>query len=624
MLRRLLILWLLLLTACQCGVEPQPDHVGIPGSLGGDARPRRCIAILGQSNAPGRKFIEQVSAPQHDLLIAPYANVPLKEWESQFTDPFTVLYDEQRSLQPRPFALPTPNMGVELSFGHGIDAYAPNQFGIIKCGVGSTTLALEWNPAGHYPVSGPNLYHFCTNYVQQAAVTLGCQVSIIWLIQGESDALDVNQSAAYQANLTALIAQLRLIWPGVPFIVHRLPATLLQTTVPNYVSVVRAAQLAVVAATPKTGWVDSDNLPLDSFLHFVSDSYVALGYRAVPVALNAMGYALPPVASYQLQATARAVTFTDTSTDPNTGSQVNPPVGGSITSWNWDFGDGNTSTSENTSHTYSVDGAYTVKLTVKNGAGLSNTSTQVVTVAQPTWTVDVASGIGWPSTGAEWTAFETAHALTQFGVPNQLYTFQQASGSITDVIGGKNLLIGNAPLYQKTITGWSRKAIGGNAAATTQSASVTTLGNVSTNSVLVLVYLRYDAATAANRAMVSAGSSAVNELEAPGGLSTMRLRATNVNANGALTHAGNTVHPYWIIDDVTNQRNCILSDKEKLCVTWNAQAGTSLINTFSLGSDVGPVTDVLAEARWEGAAAERTDNELRSALQGLAWAPSGW
>ncbi|MHC1626307.1 MAG: beta strand repeat-containing protein [Methanoculleaceae archaeon] len=47
------------------------------------------------------------------------------------------------------------------------------------------------------------------------------------------------------------------------------------------------------------------------------------------------------------------VNFTDMST-------------GSPTSWSWDFGDGNTSTEQNPSHTYVTSGVYTVTLTVEN------------------------------------------------------------------------------------------------------------------------------------------------------------------------------------------------------------------------------------------------------------------
>lgn len=46
---------------------------------------------------------------------------------------------------------------------------------------------------------------------------------------------------------------------------------------------------------------------------------------------------------------------------------------GSPTSWLWDFGDGNTSTAQNPSHTYAAAGPYSVKLTVSNSGGSSQT-----------------------------------------------------------------------------------------------------------------------------------------------------------------------------------------------------------------------------------------------------------
>jgi PKD repeat protein len=62
-------------------------------------------------------------------------------------------------------------------------------------------------------------------------------------------------------------------------------------------------------------------------------------------------------------------------------SSVNTP-----TSWVWSFGDGNTSTLQNPSHTYTTEGTYTVTLTVTNAGG-SDTMTKAryisVTYAEP-------------------------------------------------------------------------------------------------------------------------------------------------------------------------------------------------------------------------------------------------
>lgn len=46
---------------------------------------------------------------------------------------------------------------------------------------------------------------------------------------------------------------------------------------------------------------------------------------------------------------------------------------GSITGWQWDFGDGNNSTNQNPAHTYANDGNYTVQLTVTSDQNCTNT-----------------------------------------------------------------------------------------------------------------------------------------------------------------------------------------------------------------------------------------------------------
>lgn len=56
------------------------------------------------------------------------------------------------------------------------------------------------------------------------------------------------------------------------------------------------------------------------------------------------------------------IQFTDTSTAP----------GSNIATWNWDFGDGTSSTAPNPAHTYSQPGNYVVRLTVTNAYGLSD------------------------------------------------------------------------------------------------------------------------------------------------------------------------------------------------------------------------------------------------------------
>ncbi len=65
------------------------------------------------------------------------------------------------------------------------------------------------------------------------------------------------------------------------------------------------------------------------------------------------------------------VTFTDLST-------------GTITGWQWDFGDTATSTTQSPTHTYDAGGTYIVALTVNGAGGTSTTSHKIIVNAPPT------------------------------------------------------------------------------------------------------------------------------------------------------------------------------------------------------------------------------------------------
>jgi uncharacterized membrane protein len=68
-----------------------------------------------------------------------------------------------------------------------------------------------------------------------------------------------------------------------------------------------------------------------------------------------------PRASFTFQRVDNTVAFTDTST-------------GGPTSWRWDFGDGNTSTSQNPVHEFAPGDSYVVTLTVRNAVGEDTTN----------------------------------------------------------------------------------------------------------------------------------------------------------------------------------------------------------------------------------------------------------
>ncbi|HET6227246.1 MAG TPA: M4 family metallopeptidase [Bacteroidia bacterium] len=78
--------------------------------------------------------------------------------------------------------------------------------------------------------------------------------------------------------------------------------------------------------------------------------------------------------------------FNSTVSDICNGSiQFKDLSSGKPTSWAWDFGDGQTSTTQNPAHTYTVSGTYTVKLTATNATGgNTETKTAYVKITLPT------------------------------------------------------------------------------------------------------------------------------------------------------------------------------------------------------------------------------------------------
>src|SRR5207249_10697848 len=64
----------------------------------------------------------------------------------------------------------------------------------------------------------------------------------------------------------------------------------------------------------------------------------------------------PPTAAFTSSCSGLTCSFTDQSTDPD----------GSVTTWQWDFGDGATAKSRNPSHPYATAGDYTDTPTVND------------------------------------------------------------------------------------------------------------------------------------------------------------------------------------------------------------------------------------------------------------------
>lgn len=93
-----------------------------------------------------------------------------------------------------------------------------------------------------------------------------------------------------------------------------------------------------------------------------------------------------PTANFNATPTVGCAPLTVNFTD------VSPPGSGSINSWSWDFGNGQTSTLKNPTCTYTLPGTYSVTLSVKDVNGCENALTKTAyIVVSPSFTADFSA-----------------------------------------------------------------------------------------------------------------------------------------------------------------------------------------------------------------------------------------
>lgn len=100
------------------------------------------------------------------------------------------------------------------------------------------------------------------------------------------------------------------------------------------------------------------------------DAYRSSDHDPIIISLLLEADNIAPVSRFTADVQGAKVSFTSTSTDED----------GSIVSHLWDFGDNSVWNSQSVVHEYAEDGDYTVTLTVTDDAGLSSSSSAIITV----------------------------------------------------------------------------------------------------------------------------------------------------------------------------------------------------------------------------------------------------
>ena len=127
----------------------------------------------------------------------------------------------------------------------------------------------------------------------------------------------------------------------------------------------------------------------------VTDFYENKGIATISIIVREVGC---PNANIQVTPSLTGIVPFTVAFDAS-GSSVNEESGSSITSYSWNFGDGNTNTGIITTHTYNNIGLYPVILTITDSNGKKDYATVIITVNEPGAPTAVISTVPDPPTG---------------------------------------------------------------------------------------------------------------------------------------------------------------------------------------------------------------------------------
>ena len=281
---------------------------------------------------------------------------------------------------------------------------------------------------------------------------------------------------------------------------------------------------------------------------------------------------------------------------------------------------GNTPTRTMEAGDYPGNASCTINATSSDQVGASTptsaTRSLTITEAAPAWTIDATSSKGAPADATEWTALRTTESLSAWSNPNYLWLCQEASGNLADSIASMTLTAGGSGLgYEAAVSGWSRKAL-----TTTDGTGgrwqSTSFDDISSDSVLVLLYARVDTIGANNRSLLEVGTSTdcrIRSLTTP----ARRASAGGNFADGG-DHTG-VVRAYVLrIDRAGTTVAVFTSGLSKLSPTWNTSITGGRI-VLGGNSNTPSQNSYLYAAAWVGAAAERSDDDVTDLLTALGW-----
>jgi hypothetical protein len=233
-------------------------------------------------------------------------------------------------------------------------------------------------------------------------------------------------------------------------------------------------------------------------------------------------------------------------------------------------------------------------------------------------TRDAASGKYFPANATEWTTFMAAIGLAT-GNPIDCWGCQDAASPLSNSITGASTLVAaGTPSFQQPVSGYTRLAVT-NGTDNSTNRFTGTGSEINTTSQLLLAVMNMPTAnpggTRSFLEMGAVGTRAAIEM-----LNTGVMRGVSLANAASGTDGKSAVRPLTISVNRTTNAVRATTDQDKMLPTFDTTMAGTLIDVWSVATgNSSPIAGCLYMVRFTGAAAELTDAQLKTLLQGLGW-----
>jgi hypothetical protein len=188
-------------------------------------------------------------------------------------------------------------IGPEFAFAREMQGKGGFQrLAIVKVSFPGSDLAVDWR---REPAMGKRAYAALQEEMSQALQALAArderpEVKAILIHQGISDAATESKAEAYEANLRQFLARLRADFakPETPIVLARENASPLMK--PELMEQVRATIVRVAESTPRTAWINVDDLDRVKGHHFTAAAQMEIGKRYATALIGLLAIANRP------------------------------------------------------------------------------------------------------------------------------------------------------------------------------------------------------------------------------------------------------------------------------------------------------------------------------------------